>query len=104
MWYKTEAEAIIAWNTRTDEQSEQIVIEEPDTIRNEFEDNGLLVDDEAEQDTREKLEEDARQVAFDWSPDTTPNGNPEYELRAEIIALLDRQAAITEREVCKGVV
>lgn len=50
-------------------------------------------------DTREKLEADVRQLAFDWSPDTTAEGNPEYELRAEIMRLLNRQAAIAEREI-----
>lgn len=50
------------------------------------------------EDTREKLEADVWQLAFDWSPDTTAEGNPEYVLRAATMRLLDRQAAITVRE------
>lgn len=97
-----------------DEQPEQIVIEEPDTIRNEFEDNGLLVDDEAEQDSRDKLEADMRQILHSaymlaWMHgNENRRGNSFEKLHREFYNLLDRQAAITEREfihshpVCGG--
>lgn len=65
-------------------------------------DNGVSVH-MCPNDSREKLEAEVRRIAFQFSPDTTPDGNPEYELRAEIMDLLDRQAAITERhwmEIC----
>lgn len=58
--------------------------------------------DGSECDTREKLEEDVRRIAFMFSPDTTPYGNPELELRAEIMDFLNRQAAITKREWLEG--
>lgn len=54
-------------------------------------------DDEAwerEHDTREKLERDARVIADNWR---TYGGKSTFDAH-DIIALLDRQAAITERE------
>ena len=64
--YKTEAEAIAAWNTRVDDAPEQTV-------------------DNAQADSRERLEADINDSAL-------------FVFKEQIFALLDRQAAITERK------
>ena len=68
---------------------DELRIEEPDTIRNELMDNGCLTHDS---DSREKLEADA--IAYcDHFQCTRQRFNEE-----KLLALLDRQASITERE------
>lgn len=76
-YYNTEAEAIVAWNTRADDAPDQTV-------------------DSCEADSREQLEWDAKMLVdnlrfygFHYADDP----------KQEIIELLDRQATITEREI-----
>lgn len=52
----------------------------------------------SEADSREKLEADVRQLAFDYAPSS--DSSDEYALRAKIMNLLDRQDAITKGEWC----
>lgn len=59
----------------------------------------LGLSQDSEIDSREKLESDVRQLAFDYAPSS--DSSDEYALRAKVMKLLDRQAAITKRELCK---
>ena len=95
---RTEAEAIAAWNTRADE---------PQLIENA--ENYNLADDSEPQvieigekyksddkpDSRERLEADVRE----WCA-TFPTWNHAKEFRETVFSWLDRQSAITERELC----
>lgn len=54
------------------------------------------VEIQSEQDSREKLEEDVRQLAFDYA--LSLDSSDKYALRAKVMKLLDRQAMITAQE------